>query len=445
MHGAVAVDFGASSGRYAAGRLVHGRIEFEVIRQVPHAAHERDGKLYWDIDLLLGLCREAADYGASHFQSSTLGIDAWGVDHGFIDDAGTLIDAPVCYRDLSHLRAFESLAPHRRQLYEFTGIQHQPFNTICQLIARLEEDGSLPSRARWMILPDLLGFLLTGEENHEVTQASTTQLLGLDGRWSAEAFAFAGWPVPALEPRLPGMLGGSISDSVRLAHVGSHDTASAVCGFGALADDQLFLNVGTWSLVGALLEEPIVSIEAEQSGFTNERAVDGRVRFLKNIPGFYVVNRIHEELGVASSVPEWLASAQPVDQRIDLLHPDFFNPASMVDTCAALAGRRPASDEKWAGLTLSSLTHTIGQTPRELSRLTGRQFKSIRVGGGGSQSDPFCESLARESGLTVLAGPAEATVLGNLAMQFLASGQFDDVREMEEAVGRSTAIREFRP
>ncbi len=445
MNGAIALDFGATSGRYAAGRLVDGRIEFEVIRQVPHAASERDGKLFWNLDLLLGLCQEAAAYGAAHFDLATLAIDAWGVDHGFIDGAGELLDAPVCYRDLSHVPAFESLAPHRRRLYELTGVQHQPFNTICQLVARRQEDPSLPARAQWMILPDLLGFLLSGEKNHELTEASTTQLMGLDGQWSAEAFAIAGWPEPSLPPRLPGSLGGSISGTVRLAHVGSHDTASAVCGFGSLADDQIFLNVGTWSLVGVLLDHPMVSPEAEQAGFTNERAVDGRVRLLKNIPGFYVVNRIHEELEIAASVPTWLSGAESVSERIDLLHPDLYNPLSMVATCAALAGRTPRSEAEWAGLILSSLTHTIAQTPRELSRLTGRHFTSIRVGGGGSQSIPFCESLARESGLTVLAGPAEATVLGNLAMQFLASGQFANIREMQAAVERSTSIREFRP
>jgi rhamnulokinase len=445
VKGAIALDFGATSGRYAAGRLVDGRIEFEVIRQIPHAPIERDGRLYWDIDSLLSLCREGAEYGASHFEECTLAIDAWGVDHGFIDDSGSLIQAPVCYRDLSHVRAFEQLAPHRRRLYELTGIQHQPFNTICQLVARLEEDPTLPQRSRWMVLPDLLGFILSGDENHELTEASTTQLLGLDGQWSPEAFQIAGWPVPALQPIRPGTLGGEVAPNVRLAHVGSHDTASAVCGFGALADDQIFLNVGTWSLVGALLDEPLVSVDAELAGFTNERAVDGRVRFLKNIPGFYVVNRIHEELGIMAPVPEWLAAAKPVKERIDLLHPDLYNPESMVATCSQLAGRTPSSDAEWAGLTLSSLAHTIAQTPKQLEALTGRRFTSIRVGGGGSQNVPFCESLARESGLSVLAGPVEATVLGNLAMQFLASGDFSNIDEMEAAVGRSTSMREFRP
>jgi rhamnulokinase len=240
-------------------------------------------------------------------------------------------------------------------------------------------------------------------------------------------------------------LGGEVAPGVRLAHVGSHDTASAVAGFGSLAEDQLFLNVGTWSLVGAVLDRPLATREAEEAAFTNERTVDGQVRFLKNIPGFYVINRVHEELGVKISVPEWLSNARSGDERIDLLHPDFFNPDSMLETCASFVKRRPAEDAEWAGLILASLTHTIAQAPRQIEQLTGRKFASIRVGGGGSQSKPFCESLARESGLPVHAGPAEATVLGNLGMQFLASGAFGSLKEMRKAVQASATIEVCHP
>lgn len=440
MQRAVAVDLGATSGRFALGTYEDRRIRFEVVEQIPHAPIERNGRLEWDLDRILGLCRRAVEYGSTH-DAKTLGIDSWGVDHGFLDADGKLIGAPVAYRDLSHLRAFESLKPHRERLYALTGIQHQPFNTICQLVARKQEDRDFPNRAKdWMILPDLLGYLLSGERNHELTQASTTQLLGLDGAWSAEAFEIAGWPVPERPARVPGTLGGTV-DGLRIAHVGSHDTASAVAGFGALGDDQIFLNVGTWSLVGCIIDKPIATEEAERLNFTNERTVDGRVRFLRNVPGFYVINRIHEELGVTAPVPEWLRSAAPVEKTVDLLHPDFFNPDSMVETCCALAGHRPATHEEWAGFTLGSLTATLAQLPGDLECLTGRRFTGIRVGGGGSQSETFCRSLADATGLPVHAGPAEATVVGNLGMQFLAAGVFTSLDEMFQAIGRSSEIR----
>lgn len=444
MPNAVAVDLGATSGRFALGTYDEGRIRFEVVEQIPHAPLENNGRLEWDLDRILGLCRRAADYGSAH-GAETMGIDSWGVDHGFLDAEGRLLGAPVAYRDLSHLKAFEALKPHRERLYALTGIQHQPFNTICQLVARREEDPTFTNRASdWMILPDLLGYLLSGERNHELTQASTTQLLGLDGAWSREAFEIAGWPVPERQPSTPGKLGGKVGD-LRIAHVGSHDTASAVAGFGTLADDQIFLNVGTWSLVGCVIPEPIATPEAERLNFTNERTVDGRVRFLRNVPGFYVINRIHEELGVRATVPEWLRSAQPTESTVDLLHPDFFNPDSMVETCAALAGRRPASEAEWAGFALGSLTATLAQLPGDLERLTGRRFTSIRVGGGGSQSGTFCRALASATGLPVHAGPAEATVVGNLGMQFLASGVFSSFDEMFAAVSRSSDVTVYPP
>ena len=443
MHRAVAVDFGASSGRFAIGRLEEGKIAFDVVKQIPHQAEERDGVLYWDLNTLLALCTEGSQYAGVN-GAATIGIDSWGVDHGFVAHDGTIALPPVCYRDRSHLAAFEALAPHRERLYALTGCQHQPFNTICQLLARRNADPTLPDRVReWLILPDFLAYLLSGERNMELSQASTTQLLGLDGQWCAEAFELAGWPVPELSPSLPGRLGAEVAAGVRLAHVGSHDTASAVAGFGELGDDEVFLNVGTWSLVGIVVDQPIATPEAAAANLTNERTVDGRVRLLKNVPGFYVINRIHEELGISRPVPQWLADLQPVDERVDLLHPDLFNPSSMVEAVAALAGRRPSSEAEWAGLTLGSLASTIAQVPRELSELTGRRFTTLRVGGGGSQSAAFCQALARESGLRVLAGPAEATVLGNLAMQFLAQGAFRDHAEMRAVVSRSADLRHF--
>ena len=445
MKRAVAVDLGASSGRIAMGELEDGRVSYQILEQIPHGPYEIDGRLSWDSQKLLDLCRRAADVAESSGAKS-LGIDAWGVDHGFLKESGELLFPPVCYRDLSHVAAFEALKPHRRRLYELTGIQHQPFNTICQFAARLAEDPSLPDKVSdWMILPDLLGYLLGGTANSELTEASTTQLLGTNGDWAAEAFEIAGWPLPPRAVTGSARRLGQIRKGVELVSVGSHDTASAVVGFGNLQNDELFLNVGTWSLAGCVIDQPITSVEAERKGFTNERTADGRVRFLKNIPGFYFINRLHEELEIHAPVPTWLQQASEVEEVIDLFHPDFFNPESMLDTCRMRLAKPPVSDAGWAGMALASLAEAVAQSAGETSTIVGRQFTQIRIGGGGSQSRELCHLVANRTGLQVSAGPVEATVLGNLVTQFLAQGELADWPEVYNCVGLSVSTQKYSP
>jgi rhamnulokinase len=439
---AVAVDLGATSGRIALGELQEGRISFEIVEQMPHEPVSRNGRLQWDFRKIFGLCKRAVAL-AKERGALTVGIDAWGVDHGFLSPDGG-ISALVCYRDTSHLKEFVKLAPHRRRLYELTGIQHQPFNTICQLAARKAENSEIV-KAQWMILPDLLGYLLGDEAHCDLTEASTTQLMGLDGTWCAEAFDLIGWPVPSLQPSLPGDLGREVARGVRVARVGSHDTASAVAGFGALEPDEIFLNVGTWILGGCLLDAPLATVQAEDLGFSNERAADGRVRFLKNIPGFYFINRLHEELGVSVPVPEWLASAEAFDEPVDLFNEAFFNPPSMVGICRELCGSLPSSDASWAGFALASVWEAICKARAELEGLTGRKFGAWRVGGGGSMSKAFCRGLANRSKLVVRAGPAEATVMGNLGTQFLAQGELADWDAAYAAIKRSADVRTCNP
>lgn len=446
MQGAVAVDLGATSGRFASGRLENDRIVFQVVEQIPHQSVDRNGRAEWQLDLILPLCQRAAAYATASFDSATLGIDCWGVDHGFLDVSGSLLGEPVAYRDLSHIKAAERLREFRPEIYALTGIQHQPFNTLNQLLARRLEDPTLPERAKWYLLPDLLGILLGGKRQYELTEASTTQLMGLDGNWSKRAFEIIGWPVPEEAPVRPGHVVSALSSKLSLASVGSHDTASAVAGFGRLAEDQMFVNVGTWSLAGVVLSAPVPTPQAEAAGFTNERTVDGRVRFLKNIAGFYVINRLHEELGIDETVPQWLRGARAkTDERIDLVHPDFFNPESMCEACLHHVRYRPETASDWAGLALSSLASTIARQPAEIEQVTGRKITSIRVGGGGSHSVDLCRALAEESGLPVLAGPGEVTVLGNLGMQFLAAGLLSGYDEMFEVVGLSAEVREYLP
>lgn len=421
MRGAIAVDMGATSARFAAGWREDGEIKFEIIEQIPHAPIEINGRLHWDFDRLMAFVKRAADYGSERFVRSTLGIDTWGVDHGFLDREGDLIMPPVAYRDPSHARVYAEMADYRDELYALTGIQHQPFNSIYQLIARRQEDPTLPLRAGWLTLSDLFGYLITREANYDITMASTTQLMGLDNQWSERAFEIAGWDLPLDPPSLPGHIGGYVAPKVRLAGVGSHDTASAVAGLGPLDDETVFLNVGTWSLIGCVVDRPVISEAAKNANLTNERTVDGRVRLLKNVPGFYVINRLHEELGIADDVPTWLATAElKTELRIDLDDEGLFNPVSLREYVSAQLARLPATPAEWAGLALLSLVDALAEVPPQLETVTGRKLTKIKVGGGGSRSEIFCDSLAQASGRTVLRGSAECTVQGNLIVQFAA-------------------------
>lgn len=445
-YGAVAIDLGATSARFAAGWLEDGRIRYETIAQRAHAPIERNGRLEWDLDALTSLCHDAVAYAAATFETASVGIDSWGVDHGFLDASGSLIGSPVCYRDLSHERALADIEPFQARLYSLTGIQKQPFNTLAQLVARRKEDPTLPERAKWLLLPDLMAHLLGGAPGSEITHASTTQLLGVDGRWSEDAFAIAGWPVPDRQPSLPGALVGMAHENVAIARVAGHDTASAVCGLGTLREEQAFLNVGTWSLLGTVLDTPLTGNDAYEANFSNERAADGRVRFLKNIPGFYVINRLHEELEVPDSVPDWLARAdRSIPQRVDVLDEGFFNPPSMLEAVRQRIEGVPPTREAWAGLALMSLAETTATQLRELERVTGRRFNQIRASGGGSASAAFCHALTNATGCTVSAGPPEATVLGNLAVQFLAKGIFADYEELDACLANSAEMTHYRP
>lgn len=439
--GAVAVDMGASSARFAAGWLEGGQIRHEVVEQISH--EPVNGK--WDYDLLHGLCDRAVRFGKEKFKRSTLGIDTWGVDHGFVDQAGKLIQDPVAYRDDSHVRAFDSMVEHRKRLYALTGIQHQPFNTLYQLVARRKEHPDWPGNVRWQLLPDLFGHELSKRMHFELTQCSTTQLIGLDGKWCQEALDLAGWPAPIQQPKPPGHIVGPICDGIDLASVASHDTASAVCGLGTLGETDVFLNIGTWTLLGTVIDSPLVSPAAEDGGWTNERTHDGRIRFLKNIPGFYIINRLHDEMGIKESVADWLDSADyGFDGQFDYNHKDLYNPESMPAMVLEHASRTPTRKEHWAAMAVRSLSWAMVGQPSALGELVGRQFQRVRVAGGGSRCAALCQMLADGTGLPVVAGPTEATLLGNLAVQFMATGEVP-LCDVPSLIDASTDLRTFEP
>jgi rhamnulokinase len=439
---AVAVDLGASSVRFAVGRVVSDRLTCEVVRQEPNPIVGSPDDPRWSLGFLERFVRDAVEYAASLGESATVGIDSWGVDHGFLVDPAP---DPVAYRHPAHQSELASLEAHQGELYGWTGIQKQPFNTLVQLRARVR--GGWSPTSPWLILPDYLIWRLTGDARQEVTQASTTQMLGVDGEWHPGAIALSMWEAPP--PSLVSVTGERLAtgqDNVTLVRVGSHDSASALFGLGILLETDLYLNLGTWSILGCVLDKPLTSEAARVTNCSNERAVDGRVRFLKNIPGLWVPNRLHEELRIEASVGEWLATADPSYCRIvDVHDPSLYNPSSMVGAVADLLEQRPVQPEQWASVALRSLVLAVRDAVGEISLVTGRVFDRIRVSGGGSRSAALCQALADATQKRVVAGPVEATLYGNLAVQLLAHNLVTNLEEASRLLDESFDLQTYEP
>lgn len=400
--GAAAVDLGASSIRSAFGWMQDGRLHWKLDRQVHHSAKEIGGRLFWDIGLFESFCREAKTKGEGLFESSSFGIDSWAVDHCFVKN-GQLLQPPVCYRDPSHVRKFEELKGSHDFLYQQTGIQLQPFNTVFQLAARFEENPQL-SKADWLLLPDYLSWRISGGQmSAEFTNVGSSQLMGLDDQWCQSCFELTGFPMSNLPIHHPGhQWGGNV------VSVASHDSASAVAGLNP-GPGEAFVILGTWALIGQIIDAP--RMDGQAGNWTNERAHDGRIRFLRNVNGFYVVNRLHEELKIDVPVHVWLAEASDFAEEFDLYDPVFFNPESMVEACRSRMNRTPQTPADWAAAVLGSLATSVCKSLEVL------EVTRFVAGGGGARCRPLIERIEKKSGLPSRLGPSEASIVGNLAVQ----------------------------
>lgn len=419
----IAVDCGAGSMRFAVATLTNGRISLELIHQQPHEPHEVDGCLRWEFGAILDFCRAAVRYGAD-IGAASIGFDTWGVDHGFIDAEGTLLQDPVAYRDSSHSQIADRCLSDRDWLYAQTGIQHQPFNTLFQLMARKDSQPHLfDPEVQWLLLPDLIVQQLGGPRGYEWSMASTTQLTGAGGQWNAAVFDRFGLPMPP-QPVSDVCRTRAFVNGVELMRVAGHDTACAVAGMGSL-QDAAFLNIGTWALIGTIGDfDP--TQEAAELNLTHERTVDNQVRRLCNVPGMFIADRIADDLGIADR-KAWLSNPTASDlPAIPVLDSALYNPESMVEALRQLTGNIPDNLAQWAGWALESLVEGI------VSRIP-IHAKRLRVTGGASNNAWLCQRLADRSGLTVYVGPTEATLLGNAAIQFELLGAIESARTTVDA------------
>lgn len=465
-----AVDLGASSGRVMVGRVAPNELELTEVHRFPNDPVRLPDGLHWDIlrlyrEVLVGL-REATRAAGGLV---SIGLDSWGVDYGLLDEAGTLLGDPYHYRDDRTAAAVDAVHQiiQPAALYARTGLQFLPFNTIYQLAAA--QGTSLNEVARTMLLiPDLLGYWLSGVRVAEVTNASTTALLEVHRRtWDMELIASLAIS-PALFAPLgaPGDVIGPLRDDVRretgasaealLTLVGSHDTASAVVGVPAGDASFAYIACGTWSLVGVELDHAVLTEESRQANFTNEGGVDDRIRYLRNVMGLWLLQeslRTWELEGSAEHLPALLIAAGELPSGGPIIDPDdpsFLPPGDMPARIAAACLRldQPVPVTR-AGLVrciLDSLAAAYSGAVRDAARLSGRFVEVVHLVGGGARNTLLCQLTADACEVPVLAGPVEATALGNVLIQARARGLLAGDLETLRALVRATQdIRRFEP
>lgn len=443
-----AVDLGASGGRVMAGLVDDREIRLDAVHRFDNRATMRDGHLRWDFErlyeeVLIGLARVEG--------AQSIGIDTWGVDYGLLDDAGQLLAPPISYRDQRTAKVIDDVhaAVPPARLYAICGLQHLPFNTIYQL--RAEQLGPLWDRAASVaLLPDLIAHRLTGQLRTEATNASTTGLL--DARthdWSSELLESVGI-APGMLPEVqqPGCVRGRTHEGILVTTVGSHDTASAVVGVPANGQHFAYIASGTWSLVGLELDGPVLTEAARVANFTNELGVGGRTRFLRNVGGLWLLQESMRSWR-RGDLDRLLAEAAALPAggpRIDVDDEAFIPPDDMPQRIADAAGRPGMSEAEVVRCIVDSLAAGYARTIHQAAALANRTVEIVHVVGGGSQNELLCQLTADAVGLPVVAGPVEATALGNVLVQAQAHGTvaptLDDIRGR---LATSLPLRRYEP
>ncbi|MEV4559251.1 rhamnulokinase family protein [Kitasatospora sp. NPDC049285] len=460
-----AADLGATSGRVVVGLVGPDRLELTETHRFDNVPAQLPDGLHWNaLGLYQGVLdglREAAARGGV----ASVGIDGWAVDYGLLDADGALLGNPFHYRDPRGAAAVEDvwrrLPAH--DLYRITGLQHLPFNTVFQLAAekRLE-------RARTLLLvPDLITHWLTGSIGAEATNASTTGLYDArTGHWSTLVLAALGLDrslLPAL--RRPGDHAGTVLPHVAAATglrpdtpvvaVASHDTASAVAAVPAAGADFAYISCGTWSLAGLELDAPVLTEASRAANFTNELGIDGTIRYLRNVMGLWLLSesqRTWRARGERHQLPELLeraAAARPFAALVDPDDPAFLAPgdlpARIAEHCVRTGQRPPADQGAVVRCILESLALAHRHVLRQAARLTGRTIRTVHLVGGGSRNSLLCRLTADATGLPVVAGPTEATAIGNVLVQARARGLVEDRHAMRRLVTRTQQVRRYEP
>jgi len=466
----LAFDLGATSGRTILGTVENGRLQMKELTRFPNQMLRIGNHYHWNIYALFEHLKEGLSAAAKEgIVISSIGIDTWGVDFALIAEDGTVLGAPYAYRDPHTVDApaayFKKVT--RERVYELTGIQVMNFNSLYQLFALKQADNSLLKATKSMLfMPDALAYLLTGNKVVEYTIASTSQILNPRTKaFENELLEQAGVPASILgDVVMPGHVIGTLRDyiaeecelgAVPVVAVAGHDTASAVAAVPAESEKFAYLSSGTWSLMGIEVQDAIINEETAALNFTNEGGVEGTTRFLKNITGMWLLEQCLKEWkkeGITYAYEKLVQLADTVpafESVIDPDHGSFANPESMTQAirnyCRATGQKEPESHAAFVRCIFESLALKYKYVLGILNRLAPFSIEKLHVIGGGSKNPLLNQFTANAIGIPVLAGPAEATAIGNIMIQAKAAGCVDSLQEMRSIIRESVLLDEYLP
>lgn len=472
----LAADLGASSGRVVAGLFNGTKLSLEEVYRFDNGGVHLAGRMQWDLlnqwqHVVRGLRAASKQYAG---RVTSVGVDTWGVDFGLLGRNDELLANPYHYRDRRTAGIFPkafAIVP-REEIFAASGLQFMEFNTLYQLLAMKLADSPLLDVAKsFLLMPDLFHWLLTGVKANEFTNSSTTQFLNPQTRdWAKEMLAKFGLPVQILgEIVQPGTRLGkiqpSVADEMGLAGVevilpGTHDTASAVAAVPAASQpgqrpDWCYISSGTWSLMGVETPQPVVTPRCYELNFTNEGGIGGTTRLLKNIAGLWLVQecrRIWKQAGHEYGWEELTRRASETPPLLSLINPDDAAfvapkdmPAAIRDYCQKTGQTGPASEGAVIRTALESLALRYRMVLGYLEELIGGRIETIHIVGGGTQNRLLCQMAADATNRRVVAGPVEATAIGNIAVQAVATGAIGSIAQAREIIASSFEVQEYRP
>jgi rhamnulokinase len=467
----LAVDIGAESGRAFVGTFDGRRMHLEEIHRFPNAAVQVSGQSHWDIFGLFDHIKESLKLAVQkgHADIESVAVDTWGVDFGLLKARDNSMDLPFTYRDPRTNGMMEKVFGKipSDEIYSRTGIQFMQINSLYQLYSMKEGCGStFDDYDKLLFTPDIFNYFLTGERVSEYTIASTSQLLNAETKRFDEAiFSALGLPFRLMCPIvMPGTVVGKLLPAigaevglknVDVVAVGSHDTASAVAAVPAAGNEWAYLSSGTWSLLGIETDRPIINKMSRENNFTNEGGVGGKITFLQNIMGLWLLQELRRNwekkneaysydqlVSMARTAPEFKCVLDPADNSF--LNPPDMNTAIM-DFCRRTGQPFPETKGEMVRSIFESLALKYKSAVGKLGAITGRKIEALHVVGGGSRNEMLNQFTADAAGIPVIAGPVEATTLGNILVQAMAKGRIGSLEDGRRIVGESFQPKKFFP